>query len=509
MKLLTPLVAALALVFTPPSVQAVETEKTVNMSIFWLDGDIEPTSGWHGWTLTRCGIGENLLQIDENLDYKPVIAESWQKIDDLTTVFNIRSGVTFHNGRAVDAQAVKESLERAINITDRQDVVIPIDTISASGNTLTIKTTRPYATLLNMLADTVFIIVDAKAAEQDPAGFKYKPVTTGPFQVESFSSETGLVINKHTGHWAGEPQVDRINVKYISDASTRSMALQSGELDFAAQISPADLSILEKNENLNVITGPNLRIFHIRTNFAHPWMQIPEFRQAVHHAIHKDVYAEKIAGGIPARGPFNKLLSFGHQGDDSYPYDQQKAIQLLDDAGLVDTNGDGIRELNGQNIVLQYISMTNHGAQARNIGIAMQSELKKVGIGMDVKQMENFAEASKQGKYDFLFERWTSAPTLDPQYFLESSFKTGARGNSGQYSNPKLDALLEQMDNTLDGDKRAALGAKGAKMLMDDVAAIFLFYQRGNVVHNKRISGVHKFVSEIYYIDERLGLANE
>ena len=492
-----------------PESPAAPADKTVNMAIFWLDGDIEPTLAWHGWTLTRCGIGENLVQIDENLSYKPVIAESWEQPDALTTVFKIRDGVVFQNGKKADAAACKASIERALNITDRKDVQVPVDTITAAGNTLTIKTTRPYATLLNVLADPVFIIVDADAAAKDPDGFRFRPVCTGAFKVEEFFPGTGMTLKKHAGHWKGEPRADRVNVKYISDANTRTMAMQSGELDFAAQISPADLNILKKDPKLKVLTGPNLRVFFVRTNFTHPWMKIPEFRRAVRHAIHKDIYAEKIARGIPARGPFNKMLPFGHQGEDAYPYDAEKAKQLLDGAGIIDTDGDGIRELDGRNIVLQYICMTNHGARARNIGIAMQSELKKVGIGLEVKQMENFAEAVKQRRFDFLFERWTSAPTLDPQYFLESGFKTGARGNAGKYSNPAYDALLAELDHTLDRDARNRLGAKGARMLMEDAAAIFFFYEKGNVVHNRRIAGIHKFISEIYYIDERLRFADE
>jgi len=509
MKIVTSLITAFALMLITSSVQAGQPEKTVNMAVFWLDGNIEPTSGWQGWALSRLGVGENLIQIDENLNYKPVVAESWKQLDELTTEFTIRDGVRFHSGRVADADAVKASLERALSITDRKDLAIPVAAIQAQGNKLTIKTTRPYAILLNALADPVFIVVDVLAASENPEGFKYQPVATGPFKVARFSPETGLALTKHAGHWSGEPQIDSVNVKYISDPNTRSLALQSGELDLAAQLSPSDLSILEKDDKLVVLAGPNLRTFFIRSNLTKPWMKVLAFRQAVHHAIHKDIYAEKIAGGIPARGPFNQLLPFGYEGEDPYAYDKARAIQLLDNAGFIDTDGDGIREFDGNNIVLQYVSMASHGAQARNIGIAMQSELKKVGIGMEVSQVENYIEAAKQGKYDFLYERWTSAPTLDPQYFLEVSFKSDSLGNSGAYSNPKFDALLDELDHSLDKQKRIQLGREGAKILMDDVAAIFLFYQKGNVVYNKRISGVYRFISEVYYIDERLKLANE
>ncbi|USD64284.1 ABC transporter substrate-binding protein [Vibrio sp. SCSIO 43136] len=496
-------VSAITCAFTA---NASDSDKTVNMALFWLDGDVEPTSGWNGWTLSRCGVGENLVQIDENLKFKPMIASSWKQLDELTTEFTIREGVVFHNGEKVDAAAVKASLERVANITDRKDLELPIESIQADGMRLVVTLKYPYATLLNELADPLYTIIDANAAQGND-NFRFQPIATGAFKVESFNAETGLVLKKHAEYWNGEPSIETINVKYIQDAAARSMALQSGELDLATQISPMDLKILQNDPKLNVLTGPNLRIFFLRTNFDHPWMQVPQFRQAIRHAIRKDVYAERIAGGIPARGPFTELLPFGLGGDDVYAYDLDKAKSLLDQAGIKDTNGDGFREFEGKKLTLKYVSMTHHGAVAKNIGIAMQSELKKVGIDVEVLQMENHVEVAKQGQFDFIYERWTSAPTLDPQYFLESSFKTGARGNVGGYSNPELDALLAKLERVTDKEQRNELGKQGSKLLMEDAAGIFLFYQQGNLVHNKRIEGIYKFISEIYYVDDRIKLA--
>ncbi|MFK5951558.1 MAG: ABC transporter substrate-binding protein [Desulfobacterium sp.] len=474
------------------------------MALFWLDGNIEPTEGWNGWTLTRSGIGENLIQIDENLKYKGVIGEDWKQVDELTTVFQIRKGITFHNGTPVDALACKASIERALAITDRKDVQFPLDNITAQGDQLTIKTLKPYATLLNVLADPVFIIVDASAAAKDPEGFKVKPITTGAFKVISFSSDTGLILKKYAGYWKGEPGVDIVNVKYISDASTRTMALQSGELDLATQIGARDLTLFENDDRFRVYKGPNLRIFLLRINMERPYMKNSVFRQALMHGINKDIYATKLAGGIPARGPFNSLLPFGYKGDEYYTYDPAKAKTLLDKEGFVDGDGDGIREMNGKNIVLKYVCMTNHGKNAKNIGIAMQSQYKKIGIGLKVFQFENFNEIAKKGDFDFLYERWTSAPTADPQYFLEASFKTGGRGNYGHYSNPQLDGVCETLKNTMDKAKRDKLGMEGTRILMEDTASIFLYYGQGNVVTSRNVDGVYRFISEIYYIDDRV-----
>lgn len=476
--------------------------KTLNMALFWLDSNIEPTEGWNGWTLTRCGIGENLVQFDENMNLKSIIAESYEQIDETTTVFNIRKGVKFHNGNPVDAQACKASIERALEISNRDDVKFSVEFITAEGQKLTIKTKKPDPTLINKLADPVYVIVDTSVA--DDANFKFKPIATGAFKVVDFNPDLGMTLEKHDEHWSGDIGVDIVNVKYIQDGTTRSMALQSGEIDFATQIGAKDLKIFQDNDEFKVQKGPNLRIFLLRLNMDKPYMKSLAFRQALSYGIDKETYATKIVNGVPAKGPFNDMLSFGYKAEDCYSYNPEKARELLDKAGFVDSNGDGIREIDGKNIVLKYISRTNHGNDANNIGTAIQSQYKEIGIGMEVIQVENYANMAQSGDFDMLWERWTSAPTADPEYFLEASYKTGSSGNHGNYSNEELDKICDELGKVFDKKNRQNLGIEGSEILMKDVASLFLYYQEGNIVTRKNIDGVHRFISEIYYIDDRV-----
>ncbi len=478
-------------------------EKVLNMALFWLDGNLEPTESWNGWALTRAGIGENLIQVDENMKFKNVIAESYKQVDDLTTVFNIREGVTFHNGKTVDAEACKASIERALEISNREDVKFPVDEITAEGYTLTIKTSEPYATLINNLSDPVFIIVDAEAAAEND-NFKFAPITTGAFKVTSFDKDTGMTLEKHEGHWSGDIGVDKVNVKYIQDGATRTMALQSGEIDLATQINSNDLTLFEDDDNFIVQKGPNLRVFLLRLNMDKPYMADLKFRQAVRMGMNKEIYAEEIAHGTAAKGPFNDMLSFGYKDADAYSYDPEQAKALLSEAGYVDTDGDGIREANGENIVMKYVSRTNHGSDANDIGIAMQAQLKEIGLSLEVLQVENYKDMAASGDFDMLYERWTSAPSADGQYFLSSGYETGSAGNYGHYSNPDLDAICEALVTEFDKEERDMLSIEGSKILMEDVGTLFLFYQQGNVVTNKKVSGVERFISEIYYIDNRV-----
>ncbi|PAB60134.1 ABC transporter substrate-binding protein [Anaeromicrobium sediminis] len=479
-----------------------EETKTLNMAVFWLDPNLEPTQGWNGWTLARCGIGENLVQIDENLNFKPVIAESYEQIDDITTVFNIREGMKFHNGNPVNAEACKASIERALKISDRDELKFSVEAITAEGEKLIIKTTKPEPTLISKLADPVYIIVDVSAADDE--NFKFKPIATGAFKVVDFNPDLGMTLEKHKEHWSGDIGVDLVNVKYIQDGTTRTMALQSGEIDLATQIGAKDLNIFENNDEFVVQKGPNLRIFLLRLNMDKPYMKSLAFRQALCYGMDKETYATKIVNGVPAKGPFNDMLPFGYKGEDYYSYNPGKAKELLDKAGFIDRDGDGIREIDGENIILKYISRTNHGGDANNIGTAMQSQYKEIGIGMEVIQVENYSNMAQSGDFDMIWERWTSAPTADPEYFLEASYKTGSVGNFGKYSNEELDNICRELGNTFDKERRQKLGIEGSEILMKDVASLFLYYQEGTVVTRKKVDGIHRFISEIYYIDDRV-----
>ncbi len=484
--------------------EEIADQKVLNMAIFWLDSNVDPINGWNGWALTRCGIGENLVQIDENMNFKPSIAESYEVVDEYTTVFEIREGVTFHNGNVVDAAACKASIERALEESDRLDVKFPVESITADGQTLTIKNSEPCGTMLNKLADTVFIIVDASVADDE--GFKYKPVCTGAFKIDEFDADTGMVLSKHKGHWTGNTNVDIVNVKYISDASTRTMALQANEIDLATQLSKHDLQLFLDNDDYVVQKGPNLRVFLLRLNFEKPYMQELAFRQALCYGMDKETYATELVGGVPAKGPFNDMLPFGYTGEDYYQYDPAKANELLDELGYLDTNGDGIREYEGENIVLEFVSMTNHGADANNIGIAMQQQYKDIGIGMEVSQLENYADLAKSGEFDMLWERWTSAPTGDCQYFIDSGYVTDAAGNYGKYSNSTINSINAELDSTLNKEDRDALGLEATEILIQDLSSLYIYYQEGNVVTNNNVEGVERFISEVYYIDDRVML---
>lgn len=477
----------------------------LNMAFFIDDfKNLDPIIAWNGWNLSRMGVGENLVQIDENMNFKNVVAESWEKVDDFTVKFVIREGVTFHNGKVVDANAVKKSIERALAKTDREDIKIPVETITADGQVLTIKTSVAFPTLVNNLADPVYIIVDVEEALKDELAFVAHPIATGPFKIKEVKSSSEVDLVKHETHWSGEIAVDTVNVKGITDDATRVMALQSGEVDFITQISAKDVALFENNDKFTVLSGPNLRVFQLDLNMRKPYMQNLGFRQALAHGLNKEMYAKNLVNGTPAKGPFTEELSFGYKGEDIYQYDVDKANEILDQEGFVDSDGNGIRESQGKDIILKYLLNTGHGNDAKNVAVAVQDDYKKIGLGVDVIQIENYNDLVESGDYDLVWKRWTSAPTADPAYFIEANYLSGALGNDGDYKNPEIDEIVEEFRTTFDKEQRDALGIKATEILLADVPTLFMYYSDGTVITRSNVTGVERFMSEIYYIDERV-----
>jgi len=477
-----------------------KSDKVLNVGLFWMPADIDPATKWNGWMLPRLGIGENLVTVDEKLKFQPSIAKSWKVIDGKTAEFVIRDDVVFHDGKKLTPADVKSSIERAMKATGRKDVIFPLESIDISGQKITIRTSEPFPTLINVLADPVYVITTGF----DNPDFAAKPIATGPFKVVSYDKAKGVSLVRHDGYWGKKTNIDKVEGLLMKDGGARTMALQSGELGLTTQLSHNDLTLLEKSDKFVVQKGPNARIFMARMNLNKPYMKNEKFRQAIAHAIDKKAIAKDVVKGYIAKGPFPPVFDFAYKGEEPYAYDESRAKALLDEAKIVDSDGDGIREFNGKNIVLAFYARTGHGANAKNTGIAFQSSLKKIGIGVKVNQVKSFGDILKKGDYDIVWERWTAAPTLDSLYFLQSSFSTGTTGNRGGYSNPKYDELITKLRTEMDSNKRIQLAQDAVEILLADVPALFVYHGLGSIVTSKNVTGVYRFPTEIVYIDSRV-----
>ena len=229
-----------------------EAAAHLNYGAYIYGSSLEPARSYDSWELVRYGIGECLVRFEEDLSPGPWLAESWEldPQDSRVWTFRIREGLKFSDGTDCKASDAAASLERlfaksaALDAVERAEVrsYFTYESITAddASNTLTITTREPTPDLPGCLAYPWCAIVSAKA-EAAGADMSTAPVATGPYRAVSFDPAIGCRLEANPHYWGGTPGYQTIDMQIIADSTTRSMALQSGDIDVASYITYADI----------------------------------------------------------------------------------------------------------------------------------------------------------------------------------------------------------------------------------------------------------------------------
>lgn len=478
--------------------------KNIVVGLNLFQTNLDPALEWNGWYVSMFGIGETLVKFDKNMEIEPMLADSWEKVNDLTWKFHIREGVKFQNGTPLTASSVKSSIERALKANSRTQEMLVVESITADGQDLTITTKTPHATLLGNIADPINSIIDTNVAEDTIAK---APVGTGPFKIKSYDDSSEVVVERYDEYWGGKALVNQATFKYIKDDNTRSMALQSGEIDVANNVSINNLSLFEDKSKYSISTTKSLRIVMSYFNFNNEFLKDPAVRKAITLGVDRGSYANTLLKGtaVPAIGPFPGSLPFGDKGLTGYEYDSAEATKILSDAGYKDTDGDGILEKNGKKLSLS-IAVFPTRAEIPVIGEAMQAQLKEIGIEANLKSYETVNPILKSGEFDLCLYNVNTATTGDPQSFLELFFKTGGSTNYGKYSNPSVDSLIAEYKNEYDTEKRYEIATKVQQILIDDNAGLFLVTPMSNRVSKSAVNGMEVYPIDFYMLDNKVDI---
>lgn len=484
-------------------------EKTLRVAFFWISADLDPANDYNGWVTSRLGVGETLVRLSDELKVEACLADEWENVDNLTWKFHIRDGVTFSNGTAVTAQECKASIERAVSMNDRASEYLKIASIEADGQELIIRTTEPNAALLNNLAEPVFDIIDTTQSEEQ---IKTAPVCTGPYKIAKFQSEQSVELAKNENYWDGKPGLDQIEVTQIADSDARAMALQSGEIDLTNTIDQTSTTLFENNPDYQVssIISPRVNVAYMNHAETSPLHDL-KLRQAISYAVNRDAYAELI-GGSPAHGLYSDATPFGNDAIWSFSYDKDQAEQLLDEAGYLDVDGDGIREMpDGSELTLHYLQAADHGsADSAILAQAVQSDLKEAGIQMEILSVENLSEYQSQGNFDFYTGNDNSAPTGDPQIWLETMYTglgTSGKKNLTSFQDDRIDEIVAQMNQTFDQEERYRLAGEASEELNENAANLYLTNSYLNMVSSAKVKQAVQPVADYYFITKDITVA--
>ena len=474
--------------------------KHLNAAIYWTAATIDPAVDYDGWTSCRAGITETLVMVDENLQLVPLLADSWTQPDTSTWVMHIREGVTFHNGKKVDAEAVKACLERTMEMNSRAVSTAKIASIEADGQNLTIRTTEPFGAFLSCMSEPLYSIIDVT----DPADPATSPVGTGPFKVTSFKAEEVIELEKYAGYWNGASPLDTVTLLVISDDSTRCLALQSGQIDMGQRIASADIDTLKNDPNYDVYETAGTRIQILVLNNKNQFLSDVNVRKALACSLNYDALVA-ITGSLysVAGAPYPSSAPYGYDQLDRQHYDADAAKACLAASGYADSDGNGYVEKDGKELTLSLMYDDKSMATALE---AIQNMAKAVGIKITLQPVDSMPELNEDS-FEIGLKNWQTLSTGDPQWMLDNMYKTGGTSNSAQYSNAELDALCNKLTGAFDTAERQKIVIEAEKIILADCVNIMMFSKNNFVMTSNKVKNVTVFPIDYYFLTNTVDIS--
>jgi peptide/nickel transport system substrate-binding protein len=441
-------------------------------------------------------IYEPLVRRDKDLKLEPALAESWQVVSPTVWRFNLRKGVTFHDGSPFTADDVIATLERSR--TPGADAKTKVQSVAdikkIDDYTIDVITHRPAPILLSEFSDWFMTskawcekndtkqVADVRKGAENYATRNANG--TGPFKLVSREPDvrTVLAVNEK---WWDKPQhnVTRATFMPISNSATRMAALLSGEIDFAQPVPTQDIKRLSADSNIQVIQSTEARVIflgfdHKRDELLYgsvkdknPFKDI-RVRKAFNEAVDVNAIVSKIMdGAAAARGSLivKQMKGYAADLDKRAPYDPAAAKKLLAEAGYPD----------GFSVTLDCPNDRYVNDEA--VCVAAAAMLGRIGVKVNVAAISKTKYFSKILSRDtsFYLLGW-GANTVDAHNPLAVVFATptpegNGQWNMGAYSNPQVDAITDEIRNEIDESKRNALIHKAYTLINDDFAIIPLF----------------------------------
>ncbi len=443
-----------------------------------------------------------LVRFGDNLESVPDIAHEWEVSDDgRTYTFHLRQDVRFHDGRTVNAWDFKYSWERASNPDTRSltattylgDIVGVEEVLAGKATeisgiqvtddyTLQVTIDSPKSYFLSKMTYPTAFVVDRFNVESGKDWW-HRPNGTGPFKLKEWEENNSFVLENNEFYHGEKAKVRTVDFKLYSGVPVN--LYETGEIDTAFVYLYYIDKVADESgpfyRELQVL--PELSFSYIGFNATRPPFDDVNVRKAFTHAIDKSklvslVYRDmlKLADGILPLGMpgFNENLA-------GLDFDVNKAKELIE----VSRYGDVTK--------LPSIIITDSGRGgliSQGLEAIINEWRQNLGVEVEVRQLEpeRFIYNLKEEKDDMFFMGWI-ADYPHPQNFLDILFHTGVENNYGEYSNPRVDALLEKAAVEQDNDTSLALYQQAEQMLVDDAAVLPLWFGRNYLLVKPYVKG--------------------
>ena len=434
------------------------------------------------------GLCDKLMDIDKDLKLVPELATEWSWSSDQTAVtFKIRSNAVFHDGEKVDAEAVRFSLDRHLNLQgsfrkSEINVIKSIDVVDPQ----TVKVTlgSPFSPLLAQFTDRAGMVVSPKAAKDAGANFGAKPICSGPYKFVERVQQDRIVVEKFKEHWnAGAYHVDRVTYLPIVDGTVRLANLRSGQLDMVERLQASDVADVKKDAKLKFVAQTGLGYTGITINTSNGeraktnvLAKDKRIRQALELSIDREAINQVVFNGEFLAG--NQWVPPGNPWYvKSVPVpkrDIAKAKDLLKAAGVTNPS---------------FTMMVPTGNEIQQVAQVIQSMIKEAGFDMKIQQVE-FAtslQTAQKGDFDAYLIGWSGR--VDPDGNLTAFIACDGGQNDGKFCNQQVEALLKDTRSTSNFEARALAYEKIAKIHADEMPRPYLYHPTYFWAMNPKLAG--------------------
>lgn len=456
--------------------------KHINLETVYPADTTDPHTVGNPYYLSSGGF-ETLTKVSKDGHLEPWLAKEWESEDTINWTFTLQDGVKFHNGKAMDAEAVKKSIEKSIENNPGLAKNLPIESMEASGNTLKIVTTKSYASLPSAFAHFNAVVTDVDASESYPIG-------TGAFKFTSLDIKGAGELEANADYWDGKANLASATLTANEDANTRMLNLQSGQTDIIFRPSLENLQALE-GKNIKVEAVASSRVYELMFNYASAnsgslWAN-EDFRKGFDALIDREGINESIlkGNGEVATGPFSPS-SPAADGRAVPAFGVDKALEHFKAAGL-DVEGDKVSK-DGKPLSFTIATYTAR-AELPLIAQAIQAKAKEVGIEMNIVTPDNIDEFLMGSDWDLATYAQNTMTRGDGSYFVTSSFSKEGALNYGKYDDPTLEAMIDDFNATVDIDERLEKVKKIGTYLQDHTVNSFVVFPNTSSAFKDTVKG--------------------
>jgi len=423
---------------------------------------------------------DTLVEPAPDLSFQPALATEWEVSEDLLTwTFQLRDGVTWHNGREFTASDVVASFER---ITDAETAANAwrfetVDEVrEVDDRTVEFVLNQPTPNLLaNIGGFKGMAIVAPELIDGD--GLTTDAIGTGPFRFVSYTPGDRIVLEANPDYWGDGPYVDRVEFRFVSEPTTALTNLRTGAVHLTNNVPAQEIATLRDDPDVELGQQASNDYWYFTCNFDRPPFDDIDVRRALSFAIDREQVAQ--AAFFDAATPVQSAMPPGNFWATDYApfsHDPDQARELLADAGVTDLTVD--------------LMLTNEYPHTLAAAEVIASQWGDVGVNAEIRTLDfaSWLDEQGNGSYDCYVLGWLN--NLDGEYAYYAQHHSAGSFNFHGYANPQVDQYLDQARASVEDTERRDLYHQAARLIIDEVSYGYLYSPQATLAWAPQVSGV-------------------